>query len=38
MTTEYVASWLKQSLIKPVKQTDEQRYLTALYLCGEATQ
>ena len=34
---QYVASWLQTKLAaKPEKQTDEQRYLTALYHCGEA--
>lgn len=33
---DYVASWLQAKLVKPVKQTDEQRYLNALYHCGEA--
>lgn len=32
----YVASWIK--LKQQTKQTDEQRYLAALYNCGEATQ
>lgn len=35
----YVASWLQSKLnsnTKPAKQTDEQRYLSALYNCGEA--
>lgn len=32
----YVASWIK--LKQQPKQTDEQRYLAALYSCGEATQ
>ena len=39
--TSYVSSWLASKLHKkppqPVKQTDEQRYYTALYNCGEAS-
>ena len=38
--TTYVASWLQakvaNSTTKPAKQTDEQRYLAALYNCGES--
>lgn len=34
---QYVVSWLQNKLAtKPEKQTDEQRYFTALYHCGEA--
>lgn len=38
----YVASWLQNKvatnpIVKPTKQTDEQRYLSALYHCGEAS-
>jgi len=39
---QYVASWLQTKLAtnttKPAKQTDTERYLTALYHCGEAAQ
>lgn len=37
----YTASWLQSKLnnvTKPAKQTDTERYLAALYNCGEAAQ
>lgn len=42
--TSWESSWLKSKLhktgglTKPAKQTDTERYLAALYNCGEAEQ
>ena len=43
--TSWESSWLKSKLLKtagstttkPAKQTDTERYLAALYNCGEST-